>query len=72
MRVYTTILPNRPNITLKVRSFWWKGAYIASASLLAPFGVVIINGEGETEHEAIHMCVDTLNDLAGCIRASLN
>jgi len=68
MSLYLTTLPSLPKWQLKVRTTIYNGKYIAIASFPTNTGVLTINKEGATEHEALHLTIDTLETLVNRIQ----
>ena len=67
MRLYTTTLPSLPNWRVKVKTMWYKGNYVASATLPTSNGTVTINKEHANEHIAVHLAIDTIEELVNRI-----
>ena len=68
MSLYTTQLRTLPKWRLKVRTTIYNGKHLAIASFPTNTGVLTINKEGATEHEALHRAIDTLETLVNRIQ----
>jgi ribosome-associated translation inhibitor RaiA len=68
MRLYTTTLPSLPKWQVKVKTMWYKGNYVASTTLVTSNGTVTINKEHENEHMALHLAIDTIEELVNRIQ----
>ena len=68
MSIYITQLRCLPEWQLKVRTTIYNGKYLAIASFPTNTGMLTINKEGATEHEALHRAIDTLETLVNRIQ----
>ncbi len=72
MSIYLTTLPSMPKWRIKVRTLWYNGHYIATATIPVSTGMVTLNKEHPEEHVALHRLINTLNEFVERLHFSRN
>ena len=72
MKLYLTTIPNLPGWKAKIRTHWRKGSYIASVTLPIDTGMVTLNEEDLSEHQAVHRVITSLTALVAHVNFPAN
>ena len=68
MHIFTTTLPSLPNWRVKIRTTVYNGKHLAIVSLPTDTGMLTINKEHASEHRAIHLAIDAIEELVNRVQ----